>query len=164
MSKIGEARRGERGPSSPTARTERHVTSRNGHVTVTQESRDCYARSRQTGNQNTHTQEVTSTKMFNHPKVFLHQSVQQSRHIYSVVTVIVVVVLSAIAIRKRLSCTRIQDTFGVHETVIFVGRSSTACTAWRRDECCGTGGPEWFWDEREDGTFRGGCFDIGRCN
>ena len=34
----------------------------------------------------------------------------------------VVVVLSAIAIRKGLSGTRVRDTFGVQEPVIFVGR------------------------------------------
>ena len=36
---------------------------------------------------------------------------------------VVVVVLLAITIRKGLSCTRIEDMFEVHETVIFVGRS-----------------------------------------
>ena len=36
---------------------------------------------------------------------------------------VVVVVLSAIAIRRGLSCTGIQDTFGIHEMGIFVGRS-----------------------------------------
>ena len=48
--------------------------------------------------------------------------------------------------------------FRVNEMVIFLGSQHRACASWRCDECCGTGGPEWFWDWREDGIFRGGCF------
>ena len=78
------------------------------------------------GKSNTDTRSHITKSGFTSQSTHIILILSRKSHIDSLV-IVLVILLSTIAIWKGLSRTRIQDTFGVDETVIFMGRSGIEC-------------------------------------